>query len=96
MIYFDKNLTELNFGSGDIIMTPVVWEDENVGGLFFKQSDEIHTIGEEVVDPNWGVEYQDVIMTFSNVESIDVAIDMLNKVKDGMLRSMCGYSVKKA
>ena len=96
MIYFGKNQTELNFGTGDIIMTPVVWEDENVGGLFFKQSSESHTIGQELVDPNWGVEYQDVIMTFSNIESIDVAIKMLNEVKNGMLKSICGYPVKKA
>jgi hypothetical protein len=87
MIYKDENFTELDFGKGDILVTPLYWQDDNVGGVAFEQSDKHRSIGETIDSDNFNLKNQDVIMTFSNVKSIDAIIKQLNTIKETMLQN---------
>lgn len=92
MIYKDENFTELDFGKGDIVISPLYWEDDNVGGVSFEQADKCYPIG-DIIDSdkygrdNFNLKNQDVIMTFSNVKSIDQLIKQLNAAKEAMLQN---------
>ena len=87
MIYKDENFTELDFGEGDILIAPLYWRDENVGGVAFEQADKRHSIGDTIYSDNFNLKNQDVIMTFSNVKSIDQVIKQLNVIKETMLQN---------
>lgn len=87
MIYKDGNFTELDFGKGDIIIAPLCWQDDNIGGIAFEQADKSYSIGETIDSDNFNLKNQDVIMTFSNVKSIDKIIEQLNAIKEMMLQN---------
>lgn len=87
MIYKDENFTELDFGEGDILIALLYWRDENVGGVAFEQADKCYSIGETIDSDNFNLKNQDVIMTFSNVKSIDKVIEQLNTIKETMLQN---------
>lgn len=87
MIYKDGNFTELDFGEGDIIIAPLYWQDDSVGGIAFEQADKRRSIGETVDSDNFNLKSQDVIMTFSNVKSIDIIVKQLNIIKEAMLQN---------
>lgn len=87
MIYKDENFTELDFGKGDILIAPLYWRDDSVGGIAFEQADKRYSIGETVDSDNFNLKSQDVIMTFSNVKSIDQVIKQLNVIKETMLQN---------
>lgn len=87
MIYKDENFTELDFGKGDILIAPLYWRDDSVGGVAFEQADKRYSIGETIDSDNFNLKSQDVIMTFSNVKSIDIIIKQLNIIKKAMLQN---------
>ena len=89
MIFHDIDQTELNFGSGDILVSPFVANDNSYVGVSFKQADKCYEVGKELedYDNNLNFDNEDVIMAFSNVDSIDVVIHSLQKVKDYMLKN---------
>lgn len=87
MIYKDENFTKLDFGKGDIIITPFYLQDDNIDGVAFEQSDKRYSIGETIDLDNFNLKNQDVIMTFSNVKSIDIIIKHLNIIKKAMLQN---------
>lgn len=87
MIYKDESFTELDFGKGDILIAPLYWRDDNIGGVAFEQADKRYSIGETIDSDNFNLKNQDVIMTFSNIKSIDKVIEQFNAIKEIMLQN---------
>lgn len=87
MIIHKKNSTEVHLGSGDIIMYPVYWHDGVHTGICFEQDSEQREIGKYVKGSGekFDIENQDVIMTFSDIRSIDVLVEELQEIRDYML-----------
>lgn len=69
------------FGAGDILITPMVKTDFS-GGLIVLQNKGTHVIGERTqnFEPGDG----DTVLSFDNVESLEVLIERLQKLKDMM------------
>ncbi|QIW88776.1 hypothetical protein P59_179 [Bacillus phage P59] len=93
IINFTDETVQLEFGHGDIRVSPGLLNVEEVAGgpvgvvCFFRQ-DEARPIGErQVLDEPLEVEQPDtpVRMTFEKVESIDVVIRALEKAKQFMI-----------
>ena len=90
MIFRNARHTELDFGSGDIVASPFAANDNSYVGVSFRQADKCYEVGKEFEDYDDYLNFdnEDVIMTFSNVDSIDVVIHSLQKAKDHMLKNM--------
>lgn len=74
---------KVNFGTGDILITPLVKEDFS-NGCIVLQNKGTHTIGEFTSTDNFQKEETDTLITFTKIESIDVLIERLQKLKDMM------------
>lgn len=86
MICKNGNNTVLNFGSGDIIVSVIYNDNNGISGVTFQQDDIYHLVGETAdFNNNVNINDQDVIMTFSNIESIDAIIKQLNYAKEVMI-----------
>ena len=79
---------KLIFGTGDIMMTPVLHSENNIpqyGMLAFKTT-EPHEIGSYTGnDKGYMLSNADTLMVFHNVECVDVCIERLNTLKEMML-----------
>lgn len=71
------------FGTGDILITPVV-KDDYTKGFIILQNKGTHTIGEYSKAEDFEKEENDVILSFTKIESIDVMIERLQKLKSMM------------
>lgn len=69
------------FGTGDILITPMVKTDFS-GGFIVLQNKGTHTVGERMQNFEPGDE--DTILSFDTVESLEVLIERLQKLKDMM------------
>ena len=85
-----KGKAKLIFGTGDIMMTPVLHSENDTpqyGMLAFKTT-EPHEIGSYAGnDKRFMLSNADTLMVFYRVESIDVCIERLNTLKEMMLGS---------
>lgn len=72
----------INFGTGDILITPITKADSNSGYIVL-QNHEAHVIGE--YSQEFKEEAEDVVVSFKNTESLDVLIERLNTLKKMML-----------
>lgn len=81
-----KGRAKVEFGTGDIKLTSVVCTSDGASiGVLCLNTEEGHEIGDKHdVDTGFQVIASDVLLTFSNVESVDVLIGMLEGVKDLM------------
>ena len=78
-----KGKAKLEFGTGDIRFTGCL--SYGVGALCLITQDKHHVIGERIpVSDTWNTKEAEVIMTFTQVASIDALIAGLNDVKDYM------------
>lgn len=75
--------SKINFGTGDILITPMTKEDLSKGCLIL-QNKGTHTIGEYTSTDSFAKDESDTLITFSKIESIDVLIERLEKLKDMM------------
>lgn len=71
----------VKFGTGDILITPMVKTDFS-GGFIVLQNKGTHTVGERMQNFEPGDE--DTILSFDTVESLEVMIERLQKLKDMM------------
>jgi len=69
------------FGSGDILVTPLVKKGSSNGCLVL-QNQSAHMIGE--YERNFGQDWNDTVLSFDNTESLDVVIERLEKLRDMM------------
>lgn len=69
------------FGTGDILITPMVKTDFS-GGLIVLQNKGTHTVGEQTQD--FEPEADDTVLSFDTVECLEVLIESLQKLKDMM------------
>jgi hypothetical protein len=87
MIYRENNINVLEFGTGDICVVCIGKKvDSELYGVGFLQTDPIE-IGKYRPEYDGITEDEfkpEVKMTFSDIRSIDVVIDHLQKVKDSM------------
>lgn len=69
------------FGTGNILITPMVKTDFS-GGFIILQNKGTHTVGERMqnFEPGDG----DTILSFDTVESLEVLIERLQKLRDMM------------
>lgn len=67
-----------NFGTGDILVTPLVREDFRKGYVVL-QNHEPHEIGE--YSNRFENNIENTVLCFSNTESLDVVIERLTKLK---------------
>lgn len=74
---------KVNFGTGDILITPLVKEDLSKGCIVL-QNKGTHTIGEFSSTDDFQKEETDTLITFTKIESIDVLIERLQKLKEMM------------
>ena len=85
-----KGKAKLIFGTGDIMMTPVLHSENDIpqyGMLAFKTT-EPHEIGSYIGnDKGYMLSNADTLMVFHKVESIDACIERLNTLKEMMLGS---------
>ena len=83
-----KGKSKLVFGTGDIMMTPVTYvenEKPKYGMLAFKTI-EPHEIGSFTGNDNtYSITDADTLMVFHKIESIDVCIEILETLKKMML-----------
>lgn len=88
---YSNGQVELEFGHGDIIVTPAALATENgdVVYVLFHQTVKCYEIGEKngiEDDDSLEVNDPDVIMSFDNPSSIDVVIIQLQAAKNAMLK----------
>lgn len=69
------------FGAGDILITPMVKTDFS-GGLIVLQNKGTHVVGEQTQSFEPGDE--DTILSFDTLESLEVLIERLQKLKEMM------------
>ena len=69
------------FGTGDILITPMVKTDFS-GGFIVLQNKGTHTVGEQTQSFEPGDD--DTVLSFDTVESLEVLIERLQKLKDMM------------
>lgn len=75
-----KGKAEVAFGRGDVRTTTMLYD--NSVGVYILDNQLPHKIGESVpVEDDFTVACKDVMMTFSNVESLNVVINDLLEVK---------------
>ena len=79
-----KNRIELEFGYGDICVTPAKHKDNKNVALFFTNV-EPGEVGRRVPADKWDPTSVDAVMIFNNAESIDVVIKHL-KIAKKMLK----------
>jgi hypothetical protein len=79
-----NNRMLIEFGSGDILVGGMLCAD-GVGVLTLNDTSERHEIGESVYC-NEAIDPFDVpiVMSFSDIRSVDVLIDHLNSIRIGM------------
>ncbi len=82
-----ENVTVAEFGNGDIIVADGFVKEDNMGCLMLANdvpneigTDHPHRVGKDTDELK-----QDVIMTFTNVASIDVVIGALQRAKEKMI-----------
>lgn len=73
--------TIARFGTGDILITPMVKTDFS-GGFIVLQNKGTHTVGERT--QNFDPGDDDTVLSFDTVESLEVLIERLQKLKDMM------------
>lgn len=69
------------FGAGDILITPMVKTDFS-GGLIVLQNKGTHVVGKQTQSFEPGD--TDTVLSFDSVESLEVLIERLQKLKDMM------------
>lgn len=69
------------FGTGDILITPMVKTDFS-GGFIVLQNKGTHTVGEQT--QNFELGDEDTVLSFDTLESLEVLIERLQKLKDMM------------
>lgn len=75
---------KINFGTGDILITPMTNKESNKGCLIL-QNKGTHVVGEYSSTEQFeGDAENDTLITFSCTKSIDVVIERLQKLKDMM------------
>lgn len=78
-----KGKAEINFGTGDIMMTTML---EDKKGIYILENQEPHEIGEGLpVNSDFTIEGKPIMITFTRTESIDVIIKDLQCIKDMMI-----------
>ena len=78
-----KGKAEIVFGMGDIRISPILHEGN---GICVLDNQKPHKIGEIVpTEDVFTIRDKDVMITFSNVESLDVVIDRLMELKRLMI-----------
>lgn len=82
-----EDITSLEFGKGDILVTPGIGDDKDYACVMFRN--DVHgEIGRESEMYNGKTSddlQPDVVMFFDKAESIDVVIDVLNKAKAALI-----------
>lgn len=71
----------VKFGAGDILITPMVKTDFS-GGFIVLQNEGTHVVGEQTQSFEPGDD--DTVLSFDTVESLEVLIDRLQRLKDMM------------
>lgn len=69
------------FGTGDILITPIVKADFS-GGFIVLQNKGTHVVGEQT--QNFEPGDDDTVLSFDSVESLEVLIERLQKLKNMM------------
>lgn len=69
------------FGNGDILVTPLV-KNDSVSGCIVLQNKGTHVIGEYTRD--FEESSSDTALSFDNIESLNVVIERLEKLRDMM------------
>lgn len=82
--------SKLTFGTGDIMITPVVHREDTKDekpdyGMLCLETCECHEIGVfEGGNPEYSILSSDVLMVFNKIESVDVMIERLQMLKKMM------------
>ncbi len=76
-----KGKAVVKFGTGDILITPMVKTDFS-GGFIVLQNKGTHTVGEQTQSFEPGDD--DTVLSFDTAESLEVLIERLQKLKDMM------------
>lgn len=84
----DKKST-IKFGSGDILITPLAKTDLSKGCIVL-QNQEPHAIGEHLKGFHEGED--DTVISFSNIESLEVLIERLELLKSMMSGENTNYT----
>lgn len=78
-----KGKAEISFGTGDIRISPILNDSE---GMCILDNQTPHKIGEkEECKDGFAVSDKDVMIRFSNIESLEVLIKSLEELKQLML-----------
>ena len=74
---------KIEFGTGDILITPMLKEDKTKGCVVL-QNKGTHTIGEYTPADSFKGEGDDTVISFTKIESLDVLIERLEKLRSMM------------
>lgn len=86
-----KGKAEINFGTGDIMMTTMLQDKK---GIYVMENCEPHIIGEGLpISSDFTIKGKPIMMTFTKTESIDVIIEDLQCIKDMMINGVEGNCV---
>ena len=66
MIFHNINQTELDFGSGDIVVSPFAANDNSYVGVSFRQADKCYEVGKEFEDYDDYLNFDNVLNDYIN------------------------------
>lgn len=76
---------KLTFGYGRILITPTLSQRPKEGRLIFQENKGTGTIGELADGRDFRYSNNDFVLSFRNIESLDVVLDRLQMLKLMML-----------
>ena len=80
-----NNIRILKFGTGEILVTPMVTADRDIGKVYFQTGKGTGVVGGTKSSEDFSEGSGDTIFAFSNVESVEVVIEQLEALKQIML-----------
>lgn len=72
---------KVEFGTGDILIVPLVKEDKSKGCLVLQRNKEPQAIGEFRSTKEFKQQEDDTVIAFTKIESLDVFIERLNTLR---------------
>lgn len=76
-----RSRIEIEFGYGKALITPIMREDKTKGAIVLQPNRGAGTVGEETSTEYFSETSNDILLTFANIESIDVLIRRLEQLK---------------
>jgi len=84
----DNTVTNIcKFGVGDVAVVNAKYDSDTINSITFTELEEPEDVGSKAKLTEYEVHHSDVVLTFDNIESLNVVIRLLNKIKHAFEKS---------